>query len=72
MSVLLLLIGALALVVLGFTMLSRRRRRVSGPENNWQNEDFMSREDVGSWAEGSTQTPIGPKSGVSIVPGVSR
>ena len=53
----LLLALALALIVGASALIFRRRWQEPGPENEWENEDFMAREADSTWAEGST-TPV--------------
>ncbi len=48
---------AVAALVIGFLLWKAFRPGDTvepGPENNWKNADFASRERVGNWAEGST------------------
>ena len=52
---------ALVLMLGSCALIARRRWRESGPENEWENEDFMAREDDGTWAEGSTTPQTLPK-----------
>jgi hypothetical protein len=56
-------LGLLGAVLLGFAIWAAARgsrRRKSGPANNWRNEDYMSREDDGTWSEGSTYSKSSP------------
>lgn len=54
MTMLTLLFGAMLLGFAVWAMVHGSRREKSGPVNNWQNEDHLSREADGTWAEGST------------------
>lgn len=47
-------LGVVAILAIAIWAMTHRRRRARpGPENNWQNEDYMAREAEGSWSEGS-------------------
>jgi hypothetical protein len=48
------LLGFLALALAIWAMIHGTRREKSGPKNNWENEDHLSREADGTWSEGST------------------
>jgi hypothetical protein len=50
----LLFLAASALVIGAFALILGNRRKRTGPEMNWHNEDYLSRERDGTWAEGST------------------
>ncbi len=54
MTALLVLIGTAIVVFALWAMMKGLRRERSGPANNWRNEDYLSREADGTWAEGST------------------
>lgn len=47
-------------------MMSRRAGPRPGPANNWRNEDYMSRESDGTWAEGSSYSKTQPTHSTGI------
>jgi hypothetical protein len=49
-------------ILVGFALwaMIHGRREKSGPANNWENEDYMSWEADGTWAEGSTHSMSEP------------
>lgn len=46
--------GTVLLGLAVWAMMHGSRREKPGPINNWRNEDYLSREADGTWAEGST------------------
>lgn len=54
MTTLLTVSGIALLGIAVWAMVRSSRRSKPGPANNWQNEDHLSREADGTWAEGST------------------
>jgi hypothetical protein len=56
----LLLLGAAIVGFALWAMLRDSRREKPGPSNNWRNEDYLSREADGTWAEGSTYSKSQP------------
>ena len=64
----LLIAVGLALAVFVVWALRSRTRPKSGPDNNWRNEDHLSRAADGTWAEGSTSPKTQPSdsSGLGI------
>jgi hypothetical protein len=51
-----------AFAVWGMAHGSRRKR--PGPDNNWRNEDYMAREEDGTFTEGSTYEKSRPGNGL--------
>jgi hypothetical protein len=67
-TMLLILLG-IPLGVAALWAVSRSPRgEKSGPANNWRNEDHLSREADGTWAEGSTysKSPSQDSSGLGL------
>jgi hypothetical protein len=60
MNMLVVIIGFVFLAFAGWAIFMVNKSRRSGPENNWRNEDFMSREADGTWAEGSAHSKSRP------------
>ena len=54
------LVAILILVFVVWMMSRPTAGERSGPDNNWQNEDYLSREADGTWAEGSTHSKTEP------------
>lgn len=48
------ILSGVAIVTVAVSAMAHRRRHARpGPENNWQNEDYLAREADGTWSEGS-------------------
>jgi len=56
-------IGGLTL----WAMIHGSRREKSGPANNWRNEDYLSREADGTWAEGSVHPKTEPRDSTGLI-----
>lgn len=56
MTLALLIGGAFTIGLAVWAMMNGSKRERAGPNNNWQNEDYLSQEADGTWAEGSTHS----------------
>jgi len=72
MTAAIVLSGVAILTVAVWAMVRRSRRARPGPENNWQNEDYMAREAEGTWAEGSLDPKSEPSSVFGKVGGQTK
>lgn len=66
MTLAVLLGGALTLGLAVWAMMHSSRRERPGPDNNWENEDYLSREADGTWAEGSTYSKSPPRESTGL------
>lgn len=68
MTLTLLVGGALTLGLAVWAMMHSSRRERPSPDNNWENEDYLSRGADGTWAEGSTysKSPPGDSTGLGL------
>ena len=61
------LVGGVAILGLAlWAMIHGSRRERPGPGNNWHNEDHLSREADGTWAEGSTYSRPKPRDSIGL------
>jgi hypothetical protein len=63
---LLALLGAAIIGLALWAMIRGSRREKPGATNNWRNEDYMSREADGTWAEGSTYSKSQQREGSGL------
>jgi ABC-type nickel/cobalt efflux system permease component RcnA len=62
MSAISIIAGVLIVFIAAWAIMQGLRQRPrSGAHNNWRNEDYLSREAVGSWTEGATYSKSNPK-----------